>query len=333
MDNDKELKKELGDANVADTKSSKAVELPDDFKEFDGVEKEQHKDMLSEFTFDFQDMEHLPSIIVSGRRHAGKNVFINELVYHLDQRFKFERIFCFSQTASFNDSMHFIRKEDIFDTMDNLKKIVEIRKQTLSKKPVLIICDDVQGMTEISSRTGKPRAFKNSEQLEVLFTLARHYSISVLVSVQRAKSMCSKLMRSNADITVLFTSSSHDEMYSLKQEYLGLCKSKQEQNAIFDSVFSKPFCCMVVESWRSGIVSTHEYCKRCIAPYPVRKYKCRYVSKMKRKKKKQDKMKQEAEEKKSRIYSINEAHSFRIRNGLEFKAYDEEQQRFQESKY
>ena len=272
----------------------------------------QVPELLPQFTFDFEGLDHMPAIIVSGKRHSGKNIFINELVMKLDEKFKFKRMFAFSQTATFANSFPFMRQEDIFDSMDNLRKIVDIRRSTLSKDPVLLILDDVQGMTETDSR-GKVKMFKNAQSLETLFTLARHYSISLIVSVQRARSMMSKLQRSNADLTILFAPKSHDEMYNIKCEYLGLCKSKQEQNALFDSVFNKQYCCLVVESWRSGCTSMNEYCKWCVAPYPVSKFTAKYVRRMSRQKKRREKKQREEQENKYRIYNIDGIQQFKLK--------------------
>ena len=268
--------------------------------------------LLPEFTFDFEGLDHMPAIIVSGKRHSGKNIIINELVLKLDEKFKFKRMFAFSQTAKFANSFPFMREKDIFNSMDNLSKIVEIRRKTLKKDPLLLILDDVQGMTETDSR-GKVKLFKNAQSLETLFTLARHYSIALIVSVQRARSMMSKLQRSNADLTILFAPKSHEEMYNIKCEYLGLCKSKQEQNDLFDSVFNKQYCCLVVEGWRSGVTSMNEYCKWCVAPFPVNKFTAKYVRQMKRRHQRERKQQREEEEKNYRIYSIDGIQHFRLK--------------------
>ena len=236
-------------------------------------------------------------------------------------------MFAFSQTATFAKSFPFMREEDIFDSMDNLKKIVEIRKKTLKKEPVLLILDDVQGMTETDSR-GKVKLFKNAQSLETLFTLARHYHISLIVSVQRARSMMSKLQRSNADLTILFSPKSHDEMYNIKCEYLGLCKSKQEQNELFDSVFNKEFCCLVVESWRSGCTRMDQYCKWCVAPFPVNTFTAKYVQAMKRKQRRDRKAaekKREKEEINSRIYNINAIQQFRIKKDERYEEFQDKE--------
>ena len=283
--------------------------------------------LLPEFVFDFEGMDHMPAIIVSGKRHSGKNIIINELVLKLDEEFKYKRVFAFSQTATFAKSFPFMREEDIFDSMDNLKKIVEIRKKTLKKEPVLLILDDVQGMTETDSR-GKVKLFKNAQSLETLFTLARHYHISLIVSVQRARSMMSKLQRSNADLTILFSPKSHDEMYNIKCEYLGLCKSKQEQNELFDSVFNKEFCCLVVESWRSGCTRMDQYCKWCVAPFPVNTFTAKYVQAMKRKQRRDRKAaekKREKEEINSRIYNINAIQQFRIKKDERYEEFQDKE--------
>jgi hypothetical protein len=83
-------------------------------------------------------------------------------------------------------------------------------------------------------------------------------------------------------------------MKTIKNEYLGLSRDKDETERIFDSVFREAFKCLVVEGHKSGVVSVYDYCKYYIAPYPLRKYKTKSL----KKKKKKDKIKRQMEKEK-----------------------------------
>lgn len=248
------------------------------------LEKEhKNNDELDEFNMEESIMEisHHPYITIIGQRHSGKGVLINELVYYLDKRFKYDNIFCFSQTAKMTGALAFMPQNFIFNTLDNLKTIIDIRKESGSKSPLLLIFDDIASMTSMGAN-GKRKNIRYNETLEFLSTTARHYNISVVLSIQN-RVLCSKTCRNNSSYSFVFTPKSHDDMKTIKNEYLGLCKSKDEATIIFDSVFREAYKCLVVEGHKSGVISVYEYCKWYIAPFPLRKYKTKALRKMKKK--------------------------------------------------
>lgn len=251
----------------------------------DDLEEKEHKstDALEEFNMEESIMEisHHPYITIIGQRHSGKGVLINELVYHLDRRFKYDNIFCFSQTAKMTGALAFMSQNCIFNTLDKLKEIIDIRKESGSKSPLLLIFDDIASMTSMGSN-GKRKNIRYNETLEFLSTTARHYNISVVLSIQN-RVLCSKTCRNNSSYSFIFTPKSHDDMKTIKNEYLGLSKSKEEADSIFDSVFREPYKCLAVEGHKSGVVSVYEYCSYYIAPFPLRKYKTKSLRKTKKK--------------------------------------------------
>jgi len=254
-------------------------------------EEEEHKNgmELNEFKIDESIMEisHHPYITIIGQRHSGKGVLINELCYWLDKKFKYDNIFCFSQTAKMTGALAFMPQNCIFNTLDKLKEIIDIRKESGSKSPLLLIFDDIASMTSMGSN-GKRKNIRYNETLEFLSTTARHYNISVVLSIQN-RVLCSKTCRNNSSYSFVFTPKSHDDMKTIKNEYLGLCKSKDEATIIFDSVFREAYKCLAVEGHKSGVISVYEYCSWYIAPFPLRKYKTKALRKAKKKEKKKKK--------------------------------------------
>lgn len=241
---------------------------------------------LDEFKIDESIMEisHHPYITIIGQRHSGKGVLINELVYWLDRRFKYEHIFCFSQTSKMTGAFPFMSQNTIYDTLDNLKEIMRIRKESGSKTPLLFIFDDIASMTSMGSN-GKRKNIRYNETLEFLSTTARHFNITVVLSIQN-RVLCSKTCRNNSSYSFVFTPKSHDDMKTIKNEYLGLCKDKTEADMIFDSVFREAYKCLAVEGHKSGVISVYDYCGWYIAPFPLRKFKTKSLKKLNKKDKK-----------------------------------------------
>ena len=254
----------------------------------DKIEEKEHKnkdDVLEPFDMEsILELTHHPYITIIGQRHSGKGVLINELVYYLDKKFKYENIFCFSQTAKMTGALAFMSQKCIYDTLDNLKKIIDIRKESGSKSPLLLLFDDIASMTSMG-QNGRRKNIRYNETLEFLSTTARHYNISVVLSIQN-RVLCSKTCRNNSSFTFVFTPKSHDDMKTIKNEYLGLSKSKDEATMIFDSVFREAYKCLAVEGHKSGVVSVYDYCGWYIAPFPLRKWKSKSLKKQQREEKK-----------------------------------------------
>lgn len=234
-------------------------------------------------------LTHHPFILTIGQRHSGKNIMMNELIYHLDKKFKYDNIFLFSATGKMNykDTWGFMKESHIFDNLDNLKKIINTRKETMSKSPVLLIFDDIAGMTSMGAN-GKRKNVKYNEELDFLSTTARHFSFSVIVSIQN-RVLCSRTLRTNSSLTFLFPAKSRDDCVCIKNEYLGLAKTKDEVQRIYDNVYSKPYNMLVVEGYKSGVISVRDYVSQYTAPFPVRKFKTFSFKKSKRIKKKKEK--------------------------------------------
>ncbi len=234
-------------------------------------------------------LTHHPFILTIGQRHSGKNILLNELIYHLDRKFKYENIFLFSATGKMNykETWSFMKEENIFDTLDKLKQIIKIRKETMSKSPCLLIFDDIAGMTS-EGANGKRKNVKYNDELDFLSTTARHFSFTCIVSIQN-RVLCSRTLRTNSSLTFLFPAKSRDDCMTIKNEYLGLAKSKDEVQNIYDNVYSKPFNTLVVEGYKSGVITVYDYVSQYTAPFPIRKFKSFSFRKTKRIKKKKEK--------------------------------------------
>ena len=52
-----------------------------------------------------QSLTHHPMCLLIGQRHSGKNILMNELIFELDRKFKYDHIFLFSATGAMNISL------------------------------------------------------------------------------------------------------------------------------------------------------------------------------------------------------------------------------------
>ncbi len=254
-----------------------------------------------------QSLTHHPMCLLIGQRHSGKNILMNELIFELDNKFKYEHIFLFSATGRMNykDTWNFMREETIYDSLDKLKEIIRIRKESMSKSPVLLIFDDIAGMTSMGAN-GKRKNVKYNEELDFLSTTARHFSFSVIVSIQN-RVLCSRTLRTNCSLSFLFPAKSNDDCKTIRNEYLGLCKSNAEAQNIYDSVYSKPFNTLVVEGYKSGVITIDDYVSQYIAPHPIRKFKTKSLKKIKssQRKKQKDDLRIETLRKKNNLLGLN----------------------------
>ena len=240
---------------------------------------------IQKFNYEmFDDCKHAPSIILASPRGGGKSVLLLSLMKYLDDRYKFSHIWAFSQTDRVTNSLPFMNQEHIFDNLDNLKEIMDIRINNptpIKQLPyICFIFNDVSSMRE------NGRSFKNSESMEKLYALMRHHRAVVITLVQKL-TMIAPVIRINSDCTFLWVSKSHLVKQKIKDEYLGLAKNKKDSEAVYESVFNgTPYNCMVVLQFKQGVTRLDDYVYQFVAPYPVPKWKSKSLKKLKIKNKK-----------------------------------------------
>lgn len=174
------------------------------------------------------------SIQISGPSGGGKtNLMINIMTNANMYKDYFHYILVFSPTAGeLDDSYKALKlpKENFVKKIDSeiLKKIIDQRKKQIEKQGIekvaknsrmLIILDDV-----IANKK-----FLNSDDALVLFTLLRHYLISVIILVQSYNAVPKK-MRNSCNAVAVFPSK-RSEVEVLKDEITpaGLTKKEFEK--------------------------------------------------------------------------------------------------------
>jgi len=278
----KKKDKELDYAKLEDTDTT----LVEDAKLGDRVESR-----LPDYNWDksMEKLNHAPYIVMIGARFSGKSHGIPELVFNLDKKFKYKNCFCISNTAKMNDAFPFMNQDHIYDDLDVLDTIIEIRKQSfkMEKKccrdPILIILDDVSGLRSKSKSNNKKRIdIRYNEALEFAATTGRHYHLHFIIAIQ-GRAMVSKLQRLNASLTFVWTPKSITDKKMVTEEYLALAKNKDEREAMFEELYATPYQCLIIEGHLTGVCKTSDYCRKYVFPEKKRKFKMKHMKKRKSK--------------------------------------------------
>ncbi len=175
--------------------------------------------------FDLNDIPPNPSIVLAGRRRAGKGVLCKDLVYNFF-RGKIKNVFLFSPTSEIAQNgfefvpIEFRYSEVDVDVIERIMKRQEflIRNNPKGKHNILIIIDDI-----IATNDNKQQKI-----LDKLFICARHYQISLIVCYQYIKKDFSPVQRDNVDIIFCFQQSNFDNKDALNKQYLSVSDNKKD---------------------------------------------------------------------------------------------------------
>lgn len=147
------------------------------------------------YTIEELDIKQHSFILITSRRCSGKSVIVRNLVKNLLDLYDFNVMILFSETAELNNDYNFIDKSFIYKTSqieEKLNKLLKIQERNVKNNKeinILIILDDVQ----IHSK---------SKELINLSTLGRHFKITVILSLQYPKQLCSSSIRNNLDYVI-----------------------------------------------------------------------------------------------------------------------------------
>jgi len=171
--------------------------------------------------WDILSMPDFPVIVNISRRRGGKSFLTRDIVrnYFVKKK-KIKNILVISETGLFNEDYKWIDKSKITPNFNNelineiferQKKLIEYDKK--GDNELLIILDDVVNM-EDSGRN-------NIKLLARLFTLSRHFQISIILNTQYIKSdIYPPIMRDNTDICIVFLQNNKDNKKLVKDTWL-----------------------------------------------------------------------------------------------------------------
>jgi hypothetical protein len=164
--------------------------------------------------------------IIASKRNTGKSKLVLNLIYNFITNYDFKYVVLFSDTAKFLDDYKFMPQKLIFSlTNDKIEKIMKYQEQQIIKKKdckCLMILDDVN----IEAK---------SSFLNQVFTKGRHYGITIIMSVQFPRHVCSKIIRNNIDY--LFISELNNEtMKNIIKECI--CISGVDYDEIYNYIIN-----------------------------------------------------------------------------------------------
>lgn len=284
----------------------------------DELSEDEHNFRLD--TFDIKeglhDIDHAPYIVLIAPRHSGKSVAISSIAEQLDQKWNYSNCFCFSQTAKMTNAFPFMKQENIFNTLDPLDNIIEIRKRSYEegkhkKDHILIILDDISNLSSKSKKTGKQKNVRYSESLDFASTTGRHYNLHFILALQ-SRSQASKTQRQNASMTFLWIPKSMTDRKMITDEYLGLLRDKREKEETFQELYSVPYQALCVAGYKNGCTCLSDYCSKVVFPYPIPKWKMKHTKK--RRSKRNSEFEQEMREQEERIMEMEKKNQMRIFN-------------------
>jgi len=165
--------------------------------------------------------------VICSKRNTGKSKLVLNLIYNMVSKYDFQLIVLFSNTAKYLDDYNFLNKKFIFPLEDDkIHKIMKYQEQMRSKKKTcncLMVLDDVN-------------IEKKSSALNEVFTMGRHHYITVIMSVQFPRHVCSRIIRNNIDY--LYVSELNNEtLYNIIKECVVIpgIDSKEIFNFIMNS--------------------------------------------------------------------------------------------------
>jgi hypothetical protein len=151
------------------------------------------------------------SAIIFGQRRAGKTTWLTWFLYCMQG--KIDHVVCFSTTNFTGHYAAFMNPRMCYAAFDEnvLQTVLDIQARTPAhaRKRVLVILDDV---------LDQEKELRKSSALKALFTMGRHFSISVVVTTQYAK--CIPVgWRRNVDFACIFYTFARDLCDIYHKEY------------------------------------------------------------------------------------------------------------------
>jgi len=173
--------------------------------------------------WDMNSMSDYPVIVNLSRRKGGKTFMTRHFVRDFFvKKKKIKNILVISETGLFNDDYLWLDKsrivssfnEDLIESiLDRQKKLIENDRK--GDNELLLILDDVINMSD-SNRT-------NIKLLSRLFTLSRHFKISVILNTQYIKAdVFPPICRDNSDVLICFIQNNKDNKKMISQTWLSI---------------------------------------------------------------------------------------------------------------
>lgn len=205
------------------------------------------------------------SIVIYGRRRAGKTFFTRWYWYH--RRNFFDEIYVFTDTKGMNFYDHVIPSVYVCDgwnperlemILKRARKLWEKKQKTQKKgKPkILLWLEDLAGSEQV----------RYSDLLKGLYVKGRHYGITIGFNVQKTTAVL-PIVRINTDIAVVFVQQSESEVQVIYDSYLSTTMNKRTATELIN-MYSQRDHALVIEMWRKIVHPIEAYIKTVHAVEP-----------------------------------------------------------------
>ena len=151
---------------------------------------EENKINLNVLSIEQLDLKQHSFILIASKRQTGKTIFLRNLIKYFIDKYEFDVIILFSDTAKFTNDYNFLDPNLIYKTDDlenKISKILKLQEKNILKNKIvnlLIILDDV-------------KIHSKSKELVNLSTMGRHFKITTILSSQYPKQLVSSSIRNN----------------------------------------------------------------------------------------------------------------------------------------
>jgi hypothetical protein len=214
--------------------------------------------------FNIEDIIEDFSMVIYGMRFVGKTVLCHHIIEKLHERF--DDAYLLSETVKLQpDAWHFVPEDNVADFFDEalLKKILDTQKEKRDevgkdKLPhVLVVLDDVVSDINVV----------RSEVLNKMFTLGRHYNLSVILLSQNAcaSGSISLQARNNCGYAITSNMNSLAELKRLADYYFGM-EGYQFGMKKIQEITATPYTFAVADLGTQGRKVLNDYVFKVKAP-------------------------------------------------------------------
>jgi hypothetical protein len=193
------------------------------------------------------DMPVDATCMVVGKRHAGKTVLMNDIMFHLKDRL--DLVLGFSATEESNHNLSFfLPMAFVFPRYDEekVRHVMEWQRRSVANNKSMrvgIIMDDCMG--EVTS-DGKKKRVMNSGDIAAIFKIGRHRKIFYWNALQYIKDAPPDA-RQNTDLLFMYNTPSVNERQKAYKDFFGMFRTYNDFSRVLDACTSG-FDCLVLDT-------------------------------------------------------------------------------------